>query len=88
MMGRSAPSRHFLAAAFVRTYEAPEIVRICSPVNLKSGNIMVPSHGFRSGQTDGENMAEQMAVVLEHIDRYFPAAVQSPPGSGPALPKN
>jgi hypothetical protein len=30
-------------------------------------------------------MAEQMAVVLEHIKRYFPGAVQSPAGSGPAL---
>ena len=75
------------SGGFLRIYEAPEIVRICAPVNLKSGNIMVPSHGFRSGKTDGESMAEQMAVVLEHINRYFPKAVQSPAGSGPALPQ-
>ncbi len=75
------------SGGFVRIYEAPDIIRICAPVHIKSGNIMVAGHGVLSAKSDGEAMAEQMAVVLEHIDRYFPEAVQSPAGAGSAIPR-
>ena len=74
------------SGGFVRTYEVPEIIRICSPVYIKSGNVAVPAHGQRTTAMDGKHMVEQLATVMEHIQRYAPNAVQSPAGSGPALP--
>lgn len=74
------------SGGFVRTYEAAEIVRICSPVYIKSGNVRVASHGQLTTVEDGKQMVDQMAVVIEHIKRYFPEAVQSVNGNGPAIP--
>ena len=75
------------SGGFIRTYEVPEIIRICSPVYIKSGNVRVSSHGQLTTALDGKHMAEQMATVLEHINRYSPKAIQSPSGSGPAIPE-
>lgn len=75
------------SGGFVRTYEAPDMIRICSPIYLKSGNVMVAAHGQLTTFQDGEHMVNQMAVVLEHIQRYYPEAIQSENGQGPAIPK-
>ena len=74
------------SGGFIRVYEMPEIIRICAPVYMKSGNVKVASHGQLTTAGDGTHMAEQMATVLEHINRYSPKAIQSPSGSGPAIP--
>jgi len=74
------------SGGFVRTYESPEIIRICSPVYIKSGNVRVASHGQLTTKEDGIKMVDQMAVVIEHTNRYFPEAMQSEVGNGPAIP--
>jgi hypothetical protein len=74
------------SGGFIRVYEMPEIIRICAPIYMKSGNIRVASHGQLTTAGDGAHMAEQMATVLEHIQRHSPKAIQSPSGSGPAIP--
>lgn len=75
------------SGGFVRTYEAADIIRVCSPVYLKSGNVMVSAHGMLTSAQDGVHMVNQMAVVLEHIHRYSPHAKQSKTGEGPAIPR-
>ncbi len=65
------------SGGFIRVYEAPEIVRIASPVYLKTGNSVLLKHGQTTSSSDGRNMARQAAIVVEMIDRYSPNARQS-----------
>jgi len=68
------------SGGFIRTYEAPEMVRIVSPVHLKSGNSVVSAHGTLTTSENGRRMAEQVSLVLEFMQRYYPQAIQSKPG--------
>ncbi|PIR11343.1 MAG: peptidase [Gammaproteobacteria bacterium CG11_big_fil_rev_8_21_14_0_20_46_22] len=65
------------SGGFIRVYEAPEIVRIASPVYLKTGNSAVSVHGSIPGKKEGLRMANQAAIVLEMLERYMPEAKQS-----------
>ena len=65
------------SGGFIRVYEAPEIVRIASPVYLKTGNSVVSEHGMPTTAKDGIRMARQAMIVLEMVNKYFPEAIQS-----------
>lgn len=65
------------SGGFVRSYEAPEIVRIAAPVYLKTGNSVLSNHGQETNSQDGKAMARQVAIVSEMMQRYFPEAIQS-----------
>ncbi|RKZ47015.1 MAG: peptidase [Candidatus Parabeggiatoa sp. nov. 2] len=65
------------SGGFVRSYEAPEIVRIAAPVHLKTGNSALSRHGENTTAKEGKAMAKQVAIVIEMMQRYFPEAVQS-----------
>lgn len=65
------------SGGFIRSYEAPEIVRIASPVYLKTGNSVVSAHGQLTTSDQGKLMARQASITLEMIDRYYPEAIQS-----------
>lgn len=66
------------SGGFIRVYEAPEIVRIASPVYLKTGNSVVSEHGsLTSSSKDGIKMARQASIVLEMVNNYYPQAKQS-----------
>jgi hypothetical protein len=69
------------SGGFIRTYEAPEIVRIASPVHLKTGNSVIGTHGALTGPVEARNMAVQASIVLEMVRKYYPQAVQSQAGS-------
>jgi hypothetical protein len=68
------------SGGFVRTYEAPEIVRVASPVHLKAGNSVVSAHGIKTTAANGRDMAAQAAIVVEMVKRYLPEAVQTEAG--------
>ncbi len=68
------------SGGFIRSYEAPEIVRVASPVYLKTGNSAVSGHGIRTTVAEGRAMAEQASIVVEMVNKYLPDAVQSGPG--------
>ncbi|NLM51593.1 MAG: peptidase [Firmicutes bacterium] len=68
------------SGGFIRTYDAPEMVRIVSPVYLKMGNSAVAAHGLKTTAEDGKNMADQISRVHETIMTYYPEAKQSEPG--------
>jgi hypothetical protein len=69
------------SGGFIRVYEAPEIARLAAPVHLKTGNSVVGAHGQITSATDGKRMAEQAAIVLEMVSKYYPAAKQTKRGS-------
>ena len=65
------------SGGFIRTYEAPEIARLASPVHLKTGNSVLAGHGQMITAANARRMAEQASLVLEMVDRYYPEAKQS-----------
>jgi hypothetical protein len=75
------------SGGFIRSYEAPEIARVASPVYLKTGNSAVSGHGIRTTAVEGRAMAEQASIVVEMLSKYLPEAKQSAPGAdGAAVP--
>jgi hypothetical protein len=65
------------SGGFIRTYEAPEIARLASPVHLKTGNSVLAGHGQLLTTDNARRMAEQASLVLEMVHRYFPEGKQS-----------
>lgn len=65
------------SGGFIRTYDAPDMVRIVSPVYLKMGNSAVAAHGLKTSATDGVNMAAQVGRIHETVMHYYPEAKQS-----------
>ena len=65
------------SGGFIRVYEAPEIVRVAAPVHLKTGNSVVGGHGQITSATDGKRMADQAAIVVEMVSKYYPQAKQT-----------
>jgi hypothetical protein len=69
------------SGGFIRVYEAPEIARVAAPVHLKTGNSVVSAHGQITTAADGKRMAEQAAIVVEMVSKYYPEAKQTKRGS-------
>jgi hypothetical protein len=65
------------SGGFIRVYEAPEIVRVAAPVHCKTGNSVVSGHGQLTSATDGKRMAEQAAIVVEMVNKYYPDLKQT-----------
>lgn len=66
------------SGGFIRVYEAPEIVRVAAPVHCKTGNSVVSGHGQLTSAVDGRRMADQAAIVVEMVSKYYPEVKQSP----------
>jgi hypothetical protein len=72
----------------IRTYEAPDMVRIGAPIHLKTGNSALVSHGVPTTKDEGVRMAIQAVLVDRMIKKYYPEAVQSKKGPKDlAIPK-
>lgn len=69
------------SGGFIRFFEAPEMVRVGSPIHLKSGNSAIGGHGEITGRSEAAAMARQVVIMREFMERYFPEARQSPRGS-------
>ena len=65
------------SGGFIRVYEAPEIVRVAAPVHCKTGNSVIGGHGEMTSAIDGKRMAEQAAIVVEMVNKYYPDLKQS-----------
>ena len=68
------------SGGFIRVYEAPEMVRVASPVHLKTGNSAVGAHGSLTSATDGRRMADVAAITVEMVRKYLPDAIQTERG--------
>jgi hypothetical protein len=66
------------SGGFIRVYEAPEIVRVAAPLHCKTGNSVVSGHGEMTSAADGKRMADQAAIVVEMVNKYYPELKQSP----------
>ncbi len=65
------------SGGFIRTYEAPEMVRIAAPVYLKVGTSALTAHGTKATKEIALNMVRQAVIILEMVTRYYPTAIQS-----------
>jgi hypothetical protein len=65
------------SGGFIRTYEAPEMLRVGAPLHCKTGNSMVSAHGTLTSRKDGENMATQATIIVEMLTKYIPDFKQS-----------
>jgi len=72
----------------IRTYEAPELVRIGAPIHLKAGNSALATHGLPTTEREGVQMAKQAVLVYRIVKKYYPEAIQSKKGAADlAIPK-
>ena len=62
---------------FIRVYDAPEMIRICAPVYLKTGSSVLERHGMVITRELALAMARQVAISMETIRRYMPEAEQT-----------
>jgi hypothetical protein len=66
------------SGGFIRTYDAPDLIRTAAPVYLKTGNSALQAHGIRAGKQETEDILRQVEIVSEFLDRHYPEAKQSP----------
>ena len=66
---------------FIRHYEVPEMIRIASPIYLKTGGSVAATHSWESTTDDAKKRAKQVSLVKRMIDQYYPEAVCSKKGS-------
>ncbi|MPY64304.1 peptidase [Streptomyces spongiae] len=69
-----------LSGGFVRTFDAPEFVRVAAPVYLKTGNSALEGHGTKPTGEQIDDILTQVEIVSEFLDKYCPQARQSPAG--------
>ena len=73
--------------SFIRTYDAPEMIRVCAPTYLKTGSSALERYGMSITEAMAVAMARQVAVSMETISRYFPEAIQTQkPAEDMAIP--
>ena len=66
---------------FIRHYEVPEMIRVASPLYLKTGGSVAATHSWDTTEEDARKRAKQVSLVQRMIDEYYPEAIQSPRGS-------
>ncbi|MBU7023593.1 MAG: peptidase [Theionarchaea archaeon] len=76
------------SGGFIRTYEAPEMVRIGAPLHLKTGNSALSAHGIPTTEADAVRMAQQTVCISRAVEKYYPEAKRSHKGAADlAIPK-
>ncbi|MCM3132895.1 U32 family peptidase [Paenibacillus polysaccharolyticus] len=65
------------SGGFIRFYDAPRLVEALSPVYIKTGNSLLPSHGSVLTCEQARAIAHQSYAVSEIIQEHAPSAVQS-----------
>lgn len=66
---------------FIRHYEVPEMIRMASPIYLKTGGSVAQTHSWESTTDDAKKRAKQVSLVKRMIDVYYPEAIGSEKGS-------
>jgi hypothetical protein len=69
------------SGGFIRTFEAPEMVRIGSPLHLKTGNSALSAHGVPTTEADAVRMVQQSVCVTRAVEKYYPDAKRSKKGA-------
>ncbi|MDR0853901.1 MAG: peptidase [Clostridiales Family XIII bacterium] len=69
------------SGGFIRHYEVPEMIRVASPVYLKTGGSVAKTHSWDTTDADAKARAKQIVLVKRVIDEYYPDAICSQKGS-------
>ncbi|PRZ43868.1 hypothetical protein CLV89_12514 [Tritonibacter scottomollicae] len=67
---------------FIRHYEVPEMVRVASPIYLKTGGSVAKTHSWDSSDADAVKRSKQVTLVKRMLDEYYPEAYTVPPKKG------
>ena len=62
---------------FIRHYEVPEMIRIASPIYLKTGGSVAKNHSWDTSEPEARARAKQVQLVKRMIDSYYPEAISS-----------
>jgi len=65
------------SGGFIRHYEVPEMIRVASPVYLKTGGSVAKTHGWDTTVAEAKQRARQVSLVKRVIDKYYNDAVIS-----------
>lgn len=62
---------------FIRHYEVPDIIKVASPVYLKTGGSVAKHHNWDTTDKEATQRVKQVELVKNMIERYYPGAVIS-----------
>lgn len=63
------------SGGFIRHYEVPEMIRVASPIYLKTGGSVAKTHSWDTTTFDAQQRAKQVLLVNRMIDNYYSDAV-------------
>ncbi len=77
------------SGGFIRHYEVPEMIKVASPVYLKTGGSVAKTHNWDTTNGQADKRVKQVSLVKRIIDKYCPDAIISPKASKDlAIPEN
>ena len=62
---------------FIRHYEVPEMIKVASPIYLKTGGSVAKHHSWDTTVQEAKLRAKQVALVRDTIERFYPEAKMS-----------
>ena len=62
---------------FIRHYEVPEMIKVASPIYLKTGGSIAKHHSWDTTNEEAKLRAKQVALVRDLIERFYPEAKMS-----------
>ena len=60
---------------FIRHFEVPEMIKVASPVYLKTGGSVAKHHSWDTTEKEAKQRIKQVELVQNMIDRYYPEAI-------------
>tara|TARA_B100000902_G_C27292077_1_gene907735 strand:+ start:87 stop:974 length:888 start_codon:yes stop_codon:yes gene_type:complete len=65
------------SGGFIRHYEVPEMIRVASPIYLKTGGSVAKNHSWDTNELEAKGRAKQVLLVKRVIDQYYPEATST-----------
>ena len=62
---------------FIRHYEVPEMIKVASPIYLKTGGSVAKHHSWDTTDQEARQRAKQVALIKDLIERFYPEAQMS-----------
>ncbi|MDR2830508.1 MAG: U32 family peptidase, partial [Methanobrevibacter sp.] len=75
------------SGGFIRHYEVPEIIKVTSPVYLKTGGSVAQTHNWETSPDSAKQRTKQVGLVMRMINEYYPDVKISKKSNDLAIPK-
>lgn len=62
---------------FIRHYEVPQMIKVASPIYLKTGGSIAKTHSWNTTDNEAKLRAKQVALVKNMIENHYPEAKMS-----------